>query len=384
MSVGGEGKWKSRIDEISNHSNRSVYFGKVASDYHWIELELYNSFREITNRSAIRSVSDAGRKMAGLHFAQTFMAFYGSIGARGRTVLEGRVRDALKSNTGFSSLYHEMNVARILLDAHCDVELPDLVGTGQCDIRFKCGAHTAAIECKSLSADAGRKIHRRTFYALVEAVAADLERCCRNGSDLVVVVTVSDRLPENEQLQKELRLAIIEFLRSSRPRDIHGSYFSILYEPFSSVFGHHGMPSDVFPQACRSYYGQDSHVAGPMASDSACVLVVRSERGDDHSAPQLEAMKKAANQVSQEEPAFIAVQYDEITNSELLSDNVQHKSGILSTGLFLGSNGAHVLGTLHFAFDGLEPGLNGYMLPFFTCFNHKSMFKERIDDFSIF
>jgi hypothetical protein len=95
-----------------------------------------------------------------------------SLGAVGQRVLKGRLLDGL--NTGFSGLFLELDLASMLLNADCEVGFPDFEGRANYDLDVISGGASLAIECKSISADAGRKIHRGDFYRFMSMIEKDL------------------------------------------------------------------------------------------------------------------------------------------------------------------------------------------------------------------
>ena len=89
---------------------------------------------------------------------------------KGKRVLSARILDALKAENGFAALYLELSLGQRLPTWDFDIELPDMEGTGQFDLLISQGAFAAEIECKSQSADAGRKIHRKHFYRFMDVL----------------------------------------------------------------------------------------------------------------------------------------------------------------------------------------------------------------------
>ena len=89
-----------------------------------------------------------------------------------------------------------MEIATVLINQNFDVGFPDLENLGRADISFQQGAANGLIECKALSADAGRKIHRKHFYRFMDVISQEvLDRMSRSGVSELVLITLKDRLP---------------------------------------------------------------------------------------------------------------------------------------------------------------------------------------------
>lgn len=69
---------------------------------------------------------------------------------------------------------------------------------------------------------------------------------------------------------------------------------------------------------------------------------MRSKREHDSSKPLLEAMRKAASQLSGRRPGFIAIQDHGIAAADLMLPRVQRRAAILSLALFGRYGGSHV------------------------------------------
>ena len=94
------------------------------------------------------------------------------------------------------------------------------------------------IECKALSADAGRKIHRKHFYCFMDVISHDLlDRIASSGPTEVILITVSDRLSSHVQRDTPLVQAVTALLRSRETSQIVGKDFEIVRQTYSTVFG---------------------------------------------------------------------------------------------------------------------------------------------------
>ena len=154
--------------------------------------------------------------LAALNFAAIMVEVHARLGSRARHVLEGRIRDSLKAETGFAPLYLELDLARRLMDAGYDVEFPDMEGSARYDLLFSRDGFAGEVECKSLSADAGRQIHRKDFYRFMEAIAPALSRQAELKRREVLLITLDARLPSNTSERTLLVKEVSSLLRGAR------------------------------------------------------------------------------------------------------------------------------------------------------------------------
>jgi hypothetical protein len=274
------------------------------------------------------------RGLASLYFAQTVVEVTARLSERGKSSLEGRIRDALKSDVGFAPLYLEMEIARRLFETGFDVAFVDLEGKARFDLQFSSADTEGEVECKSLSVDAGRKIHQRDFYRFIDGIGPQLFERAATGANEVLFVFLDDRLPARTADQQALRKAAIELLQNPDIEAAQGDFFSIRRDSYPEFArGCESKSTDVYRAWC-DLYGENCHVSGATLDNGHSVVVMRSGREDDHSKPLLEALKTAAGQFSKTKPTFIAVQFDDISTADLLSPNIRRRTGLLSAHLF--------------------------------------------------
>lgn len=319
VNLAGRPAWTKRLAHLRRELESSPFRAKLAVDYNWLELSLADQL-ENTGTAADQPHHGSApvtppEVLAARHFAETVVHIHGELTPKGQRRLKGRLRDGLQSKTGFSSIYLELDVARRLLDAGYSVEFSDMDCTARYDLRFRRGAAEGEVECKSLSADAGRKIHRHDFYRFMDAIGSELAERLSAPAREAIVVTLCGRLPSDETHQAELRSATRRVLRQSDLQTLRGSFFSISREDCSVRLQGESPPGSEreLYERYRLAYGDNCHVSGAVLDDRSCIIVMRSQDEDDHSAPQLEAIRKAASQFSGTRPAFIAVQYDDLT-----------------------------------------------------------------------
>ena len=195
LDLAGGDRWRKRAVQLAESVNRSIFNAKIVADYHWLELELSRQMIIAKDLGRLVAKEVDLQSIASLYFAGTVVEVYERLTQVGQTTLEGRLRDGLKAETGFASLYLEMEIAQKLIDAGYDVAFADMEGTARYDLRFSNETFVGEVECKSLSVDAGRKIHRKDFYRFIDAVGPTLGERAATGAREVLVITLQGRLP---------------------------------------------------------------------------------------------------------------------------------------------------------------------------------------------
>lgn len=382
LELADPNRWRKRAVQLGQEAINSPFKEKVIRDYHWLEIALSEQIIVHAARGNLVPEHLTIESLSALCFAQTIVQVHHNLSSHGRDVLEGRIRDALKSDVGFAPLYLEMSVARRLFDAGYEVEFADTEGLAQFDFRFWKGNAHGEVECKSLSCDAGRKIHRKDFYRFVDALGESLVRRASSGVKEILLVTLKDRLPAEEKHQNILREAANRVLSRNAITQIEGEFFQIIRERYDSRLEQASLSGErEFYKVCRELYGDNCHVSGVITPKSVCLVIVRSQREDDHSDSMLEAMKKATKQFSRKRPAFIAMQFDDIEPADLLLHHLCRRLGILSYALFRRDDASHVAATYFGAYRGLVVSERGIFEPAFAIPNPQSAYPVAPEDY---
>lgn len=374
ISLVGRDRWFRRADQLDQEQRRSPYRWKIVADYHWLELAISFQCDVLAKQGRLLPELANMQVRAGLHFAATIVDVHDRLGDKGRKELVGRLRDALKAETGFAALHLEMDVAQRLTIDGFNIDFPDLEGTGQCDLAFARGVVAGEVECKSLSADAGRKIHRKDFYRFIEAMSPGLAAHMAGGRREVLLIDLDDRLPANLPAQKTLRRSVTDMLLGDQSNQAIHDGFEINRLDFDTELPITTLDKAAIHKACQDKYGQNCHAAGAVSEDAGCLIVMRSRKEDDTSEPLLKAMRKAATQFSGSRPAFIAVQFDDIAPSDLMLQHLRKRVGILAYALFHHYGASHVNATCFSAFDGLVEHDGNVGSPSFCIANREPRF----------
>ncbi len=346
LDLVGQDRWHKRVNQFDLEQRSSPYLWKIVSDYHWVEMAISHQTDVLEKDGRLQADLIDPMTLAALHFASAVVEIHSKLPEAARRRLEGRLRDGLKAESGFAALYLEVDLALRLMRDGYDIRFPDLEGAANYDIEFSRDDFVGEVECKSLSVDAGRRVHRKDFYRFINSLAPALEAHAALERQEVLVITLKDRLSRNVSSQAELRRAAAFMLGSNAPASISRASFRIDRRPYRECLG--SAPLDdrhTLYQLCEQTFRPSPHVAGSLTETGGCFVVVRSEREDDTSEPWLEAMRKAATQFSGKRPSFVAVQFQDLAAPDLMLPHLRRRAGILSYALFGHYGASHVNAT---------------------------------------
>lgn len=130
----------------------------------------------------------------------------------------GRVRGALKNPDDMRAMRLELMVATHFAHRGHAVAWPELEGLGTFDLLVKdLGDTGLEVECKAISCDKGRKIHRRDAIEFLQLVHEDAQKKRQSlRSGLSVVVTVPERLPTSHSGRRELAKHVAAAMRTEQ------------------------------------------------------------------------------------------------------------------------------------------------------------------------
>lgn len=348
----GADEWHRRATQLVDGVTRSPYQAKIVEDYHWVELELALQLDTLRRHGYLAVGELSVRTKAALDFAVAVVRLHEALTERGKRILRGRLRDGL--NRGFAGLFLEVDTAAQLVEGGYNVRYTDFDGSGSHDLDAVIHNVSIAIECKSLSADAGRKIHRRHFYRFMDLLLPRGMPTTSVARSRAVVVTVTDRFPADRPAQDEIAKHVRELFRSPPDAQRSGRAFSVTTEPFETADLATGT-ANMDATALRARWGENAHIAGVSVDGQWNLVVVRSRREDDTSREALDARNAAARQLPAGRPGIVALQYEEITVQDLCKPAFRRRLSILDAATYRDPRAAHVAGVYHCAFDGRWP-----------------------------
>ncbi|MBR0899105.1 hypothetical protein JQ616_29485 [Bradyrhizobium tropiciagri] len=110
----------------------------------------------------------------------------------------GRFREAVNGSFGARPIAYEVSIAAHLMGQGWDVDFIDYAGTARFDLLARLDAAEIEVECKTTSADTGRKVHRQEANRLAELLLPITQRVAEEPGCHRILITVPDRLGRSQ------------------------------------------------------------------------------------------------------------------------------------------------------------------------------------------
>lgn len=336
--------WDKRATALLQQARGTAFQGYIVERYHWLELELAYLRRWRQKAGGLSPRMESAASTSALRFAAACVEIDARLNARGRAELRGRLRDALKSNCGFAPLYLEVLHAAALSSHGFEVDLPDLEKRARYYVEGERNGIAFAIECKHITADAGRRIHQKDFYRIVHEL---FDTLMPPGSGqaipAIILVTLDDRLPAADAARRELVDIVRQIVAGPIETRIRGGFFEVAKLSYAANFGLVPITDrTVFHERTKELFGADCHAVTTADRYAGLTIVMRSLIGDDHTKPQLDALKAAARQLPTDKATFVALQFDDLDFSELLFPHVAERLQLVANYFFATRESAHI------------------------------------------
>lgn len=288
-----------------------------------------------------------------------------------------RIHGALKNPDDMRALQLELATATHFTRRGYSVDWPEMDGTGCIDLVIDdLSASALEVECKSISEDKGRKIHKREaidFYHLLAPKLNSMGNSLRVG--LAAVLTVNGRFPTSFKDRQQIAHAVSKNLLNGRSvTELSGASLRVSeFDPsLLGAIGSEGVP--IITRAAVDQITQtndrEAIIAG-RKSGGAIVFVVQSSDDDTLLPSIFDTIAKSANkQLSKNRAGMFLVGLHGIKDESLVaiaeqdSDQNQpptalrqHVSNFLS-----GQSRDHVVGVGFFSKSELKPDNAGHVV----------------------
>lgn len=236
-----------------------------------------------------------------------------------------RVHGAFRNPEDMRSLRFELAVATHFIHQGHKIAWPEMEGLGSFDILVESlGCSGLEIECKSISEDKGRRIHRRdalNFYNLVYPRLHAIQMRLTVG--LSIVLTVPGRLPTQYRALQALANAVCDQILIGRSAKLDQGVDFRLSEFNAAKLDH--LANDRSPGTVRAAIDEvtctrnrEGLVIGSR-SGGAIVLVMKSAADDLLINAIFDSFKTAARtQVTGTRPAFLLAELHSLDGEQLL------------------------------------------------------------------
>lgn len=333
-SVGllGWPSWQARLDELHARINRARIWEELFHDRNYIELAAGDVRRHIRNTGRVSWPPKTADEYRLFAFFAMIDLIYDRINIKGKKIVKGRLKAALSDDFGFCPFAFEMHVASHFLRKGFSVCFHDLEEGGGFDLLAEANNTQVEIECKYLSADVGRKIHRNRFCQLAELIEP-LVRQNAPGGGAFLQATLPDRLTGSVQQHQAITATVCEALRlgvdtQSNECSVSLTNFQINESPFLS-----GRPSEaaIADFLARRFNVQDAHIMVVGSPERVAILDLRSAQSD-HALEYIfkRAKRDARSQFSGKRPGILCLFFADLTEDQLLELKKDEDNGIVT------------------------------------------------------
>lgn len=220
----------------------------------------------------------------------------------------GRFREAVNGSFGARPIAYEVGIAAHLMGQGWDVDFIDYAGTARFDLLARLDAAEIEVECKTTSADTGRKVHRQEANRLAELLLPITQKLAEEPGCHRILITVPDRLGRSQPQHDDI--AAITAMAVDRQSEAANHLARAVYswdgvDPWPDPIEARSEAVAYFEQrfgrenASMLFHGRTGH--------SVVGIMIASEKSDNVIDAIADEAKKAAKQCSGTRPALIAL-----------------------------------------------------------------------------
>jgi hypothetical protein len=341
-----ENVWRDRAAALADRERHNTHLSNYFDEWYTIERYLDRALAHWPQQEKLPSVrgSDGGRYFDLYSFIHALSWVYPRLSPRGQARVRGYLMDGLQSEGGLAAFAHELAVAVHLSSAGFDVEFTDIEGRARFDLLAQKEDLRLEVDCKTASADVGRKIHRRRAIELFNHIQPDiLETFSEPAVGRTLDIVLPGRLHGAESYMNAVAglvsdaIARNESLSISEIADVSLGKFDINDE---SALVTSGPTLEAIERIAERLGRQNQH------RQAAVVAIVSSREPDKVADGIYRALKKSAEgQFSGSNPALLAANLLDLTPGQLHElASGPSALGEIANRLFRGERRDHLFG----------------------------------------
>ena len=328
VRIAGLRIWEKRLAWLEEQVGQETGMRRFWIERCGLELGLLTVARQYADTGGIAGGELSAEEQRFLSFAAMMVRCHERLSNPARKRLKGMLRDAARQDTGLGSIAYEMKIAAHLMSKGFEVEFRDLEGKTGCDFLVTKDDARAEIECKFMSGDIGRKIHRKRLYQLGDRVSKTMQDYVNKlRTGVFIRLVIPDRLHGKEEYQTMLAELLSRAIFGGRQlEDSHGNRVTVQEFDIEVVTGEwettSGFDREGFRETLLRHFGvlNKCSLAYFRPKQSAIVVVVESKRNDKVlDAMQRQLLKAAKSQFSGDLPAMLCCHLVDVTEEQLLS-----------------------------------------------------------------
>lgn len=328
--------WRRRVETLKSDLKRNRIWEGYILERHGLELALPAMRQHLRATGRLLWPPREAAEYSLASFMAMIVRVHANLSKAGKDRLAGALRSGLEKEAGLGPLAFEMKVVAHLMSQGFDVVFNDLDSGGGFDFLACRDGAKLEVECKYVSADIGRQIHRRKIYDL-GGILQSVVSSALNGSTVgrLVRVTLPGRLT-GERLQQEAIAGRIgsalagECVSDPTVCHIAVNQFPIDGSIFDARRGAAATLDDV-----RTYIGgafglEESNILANWRPGQAAIIVYFESQAADKVLDEIFKRLKndAKRQFSGSLPAFMCVHLADLTQHQLLELARAEQTGV--------------------------------------------------------
>jgi hypothetical protein len=351
FKIVSEEAWRRRAADLSGRERQNPHLDDYFDERYPIERFLDRAMAHWSQRSRLPPVRgpDGGRYYQLYSFIHILSSVYPCLSPIGQLRVHGYLRHGLQSDVGLAAFAHELAVAVHLWSAGFDVEFTDIEERARFDIlATKDGLHLE-VDCKTVSADVGRQIHRRRALELWHRINPVLARLLKTGGGRTVDIVLPGRLHGTEAYVNAVAKVVSDAIDQGKSlsvadtADVSLGEFDLHEPAFLTT-----EPSQALESVVERLGRVNREVVclGSRQEHAAVVAIISSREPDKVADGIYRALKgSAAAQFSGTNPVLLATNLLDVTPNQLRElASGQSALGAISNRLFAGKDREHLFG----------------------------------------
>lgn len=326
IGITGWDPWKRRFKAFESWIAANPLMENFIAERYPVEIALAQAKNHIALSGRLPTRITSSEQYRLFSFISMTVRVYQRLNAEAQKRFAGAIRGALRSDSGLSPFVAEMVVAGHLMAKSFDVEFHDFEGGGGFDFLATKEDVELEVECKHISGDIGRQIHKKKLYDLGGVSFAHIaDALNRNPGGQFVRIKLPGRLTgQTEQLTRisdYISVALMRRTNIDQPKSISVEYeaFSIVGTPFDSLGNETGLKEAVRDYLERKFGAINPHVLMHFRPNhGAVVLVVESEQRDKVMKGIISQLKEAGrSQLTGKRPGILCVYLSDMDYEQL-------------------------------------------------------------------
>lgn len=327
--------WKNRVREIKNE----IRGNKFLESYLIKENELAFSLNELSTifhnqPSPQRHLIERNEFISALTFAVQVLDLLKEVNNQSKNALTRRVQGGFNNPVDLRALTLELSTTINFINRGYEISWPEMNETGRYDLFAESDVHQLEVECKLITANKGRKIHRREAIEFFSNIYKEIKYITKNlNVGLSVVITFPDRMPTAYKDKKILVKLISDQIILGQSEHLENGMHIDIKEYDSELINN--IDLDENSESLRdgidditNTINREGMIFGDKGGSNV-VMALKSKKDDTFlDAINQTLSESAKKQLTGTRPAILVIRFEDLTNEQIqsIAESDIHKS----------------------------------------------------------